>query len=142
MRSDDYESRWTSRQMVSRDRMQEIEVTMTRAPGPDGKADSAASSKTGTSAESSPAKGCKAYAVDLSAYFDHELQGTALERMEAHLEVCENCREALVRLGTLRKALHALARPPRRRRSILEDLQMRLAEEESEPAQPAKPLIS
>lgn len=74
-------------------------------------------------------KGCKTYAVDLSAYFDGELEGEAAERMEKHLGTCEGCREALGRLGKLRSALHSLARPSQPGRSILSDLKARMAEE-------------
>jgi anti-sigma factor RsiW len=92
-----------------------------RSPG-------AAGSRGGTS------KACKTYEVELSAYFDGELEGAALQRMEAHLAGCAGCRDTLQRLGKLRKALLAMAKPPRRRRSILEDLQARLAEEGAEEA--------
>ena len=89
-------------------------------------------------------KGCKAYAVDLSAYFDGELEGAARQDMEAHLGACEGCRDTLQRLARLRSALHAMARPTgRRSRSVLEDLKARLAEEEGWDASPSdKPLIS
>lgn len=111
---------------------------MTTASAPDDKLEPASSDKAAPAA-----KACKSYAVDLSAYFDGELEGDALERLEAHLAACTGCRETLRRLGTLRHALHALARPPRRRRSILEDLQARLAEEgDADPAAPDEPLMS
>jgi len=74
-------------------------------------------------------QGCKAYAVELSAYFDGELGGAKAERIEAHLADCAGCRDTLERLGKLRNALHALAKPPRRQRSVLDALQARLAEE-------------
>jgi len=74
-------------------------------------------------------KGCKTYAVDLSAYFDGELEGEAAERMKTHLGGCDGCREALDRLGKLRSALHSLARPSQPGRSILSDLKARMAEE-------------
>jgi len=86
-------------------------------------------------------KACKPYAVDLSAYFDGELEGDELKAMEAHLSECEGCRNTLARFGKMRSALHELARPPRKRQSILEDLKARLAEEEPSPRKD-KPLIS
>lgn len=110
---------------------------MTATHRPDDKTDQTSSGKA-----AGRAGGCKAYAVDLSAYFDNELQGPARERLTEHLATCAKCRETLRRLGTLRNALHALAKPPRRRRSILEDLQARLAEEDDETPASDKPLVS
>jgi anti-sigma factor RsiW len=86
-------------------------------------------------------KACKPYAVDLSAYFDGELAGEERQAMEAHLADCEGCRDTLARFRKMRTALHELARPPRKRQSILADLKARLAEEEPAFAQD-KPLIS
>jgi anti-sigma factor RsiW len=89
------------------------------------------------------ATGCKAYAVQLSAYFDGELEGAELQAVEAHLAGCDGCRNTLQRLGKLRHALHTLARPTgRQSRSILDDLKARLAEEEDDAAPPDKPLAS
>jgi anti-sigma factor RsiW len=85
-------------------------------------------------------KGCKSFAVDLSAYFDGELEGDSLRHMEAHLADCAGCRDTLKRFSKLRSALHALARPPRRG-SILEDLQSRLAEEDEPAGEAGKPLV-
>lgn len=82
-----------------------------------------------TAGEGRMSKGCKAYAVELSAYFDGELRGDALARMESHLAACENCRDTLARLRKLRNAMHALSKPPRRRSSILEDLKARMQQE-------------
>ena len=81
-------------------------------------------------------KGCKTYAVDLSAYFDGELEGDAAERVRTHLGGCEDCREALARLGTLRTALHTLSRPSRPGRSILGDLKAKLAQERNKDDKP------
>jgi len=81
-------------------------------------------------------KGCKAYAVELSAYFDGELEADEQARLEAHLTECAGCRDTLQRLGKLRTALHALSRPPHRRGSILQDLQARLLEEEPPDSEP------
>ena len=87
-------------------------------------------------------KGCKAYALELSAYFDDELEGDAHQRIEQHLAECSACRDTLRRLGRLREALHTLARPKSGQRSILQDLQERLGEaEEDAPAAPDEPPV-
>lgn len=85
-------------------------------------------------------KGCKRYAVDLSAYFDGELEGDALTDLERHLDRCEGCRDTLQRLRKLRNALHALARPPRRQHSILDDLKARMEEADEDPPDSDDPL--
>jgi anti-sigma factor RsiW len=88
-------------------------------------------------------KGCKAYAVDLSAYFDGELEGAPLQAMETHLAACEGCRDTLQRLARLRSALHAMTRPTGRRgRSVLEDLKARLADEDPDGEAGDDPLMS
>lgn len=93
--------------------------------------------------EATMGKGCKAYAVELSAYFDGELEGKALRDIEAHLVGCDSCRHTLDRLTKLRVALHSMARPNRRRGSILEDLRARLSKEEGlKDAASDKPLVS
>jgi anti-sigma factor RsiW len=92
--------------------------------------------------EATMVKGCKAYAVELSAYFDGELEGRALQDIEAHLTGCDACRNTLDRLTRLRVALHAMTRPHRRHGSILEDLRARLAQEEgADAAASDKPLV-
>lgn len=107
---------------------------MAMAPLTEGKAAGKAREAAGLSSGEGPmSKGCKSYAVDLSAYFDGELEGDSLERMERHLDGCEGCRDTLERLGKLRSALHSLARPPRRRNSILDELKARMEEEEDPP---------
>ena len=72
--------------------------------------------------------GCKSYAVDLSAYFDGELEGVDAERIRVHLETCAACQDTLLRLRKLRSALHALSKPPRQQRSILAALKTRMEE--------------
>lgn len=48
--------------------------------------------------------------VDLSAYVDGQLEPPARDRLEAHIETCTPCREALAELRSLRLALQEL--PP------------------------------
>lgn len=48
---------------------------------------------------------CKKYAIDLSAYFDGELHGKALVKLESHLESCAACQGELESHKKIRKAL-------------------------------------
>ena len=48
--------------------------------------------------------------ADLSAYVDGQLEPPARDRLEAHIETCDPCREALAELRMLRSALREL--PP------------------------------
>lgn len=77
--------------------------------------------------ENEMSKGCKPFSVDLSAYFDDELEGGELERMEAHLGECGGCRESLEKLKRLRNALSTMRKTPTHHRSVLEDLKAELA---------------
>ena len=72
-------------------------------------------------------KDCKPFSVELSAYFDDELEGEELERMEAHLSDCEGCQEGLKKLKRLRKALSTMRESPTHHRSVLDDLRAKLA---------------
>lgn len=71
---------------------------------------------------------CEKYAVDLSAYFDGELEGEELAELEAHLTECEACRASLEQMGAISSAMHTIASPPRRRGSILDALREKLDE--------------
>ena len=72
-------------------------------------------------------KDCKPFSVELSAYFDDELEGEELEGMEAHLSDCEDCQEGLKKLKRLRKALSTMRESPTHHRSVLDDLRAKLA---------------
>ena len=72
------------------------------------------------------AETCKKYSVELSEYFDGELEGDSRITLEAHLEICPSCKGELGRLKSLRSALNQLAKPMPGRRSILGDLQAKL----------------
>ena len=69
---------------------------------------------------------CKKYSVDLSAYFDGELEGEDLSRMETHLATCDNCRAGLDKLTLLRSAMTSISQSPVHRRSVLDDLKAKL----------------
>ncbi len=49
---------------------------------------------------------------DLSAYVDGELNASALQRVEAHLEVCTACRESVTELRAVRQSVKELPRMP------------------------------
>jgi len=84
--------------------------------------------------ENEMSKVCQPFSVDLSAYFDDELEGGELEAMEAHLSDCEDCQEGLKKLKRLRNALATMRKTPTHHRSVLEDLKAELAlEDEDDP---------
>ncbi len=76
--------------------------------------------------------GCEKYSVELSAYFDGELEGEELTIMEGHLETCEGCRHSLGRLKKLHGALTSLSAPPLRQRSVLAEIKSKLHLDEDE----------
>lgn len=65
------------------------------------------------------AKTCERFAVDLSAYFDGELDGAELVAVEQHLSGCGACTEKLEKLNKLRVAMTGLSLPASRRGSVL-----------------------
>jgi anti-sigma factor RsiW len=74
---------------------------------------------------------CEQYAIDLSAYFDEELEPAEAAAVKAHLEGCARCRVELERMRGLRQALNrtgAAALPERR---LLQDLMRALGQPES-----------
>lgn len=77
-------------------------------------------------------KDCKPFSVELSAYFDDELEGEEMEGMEAHLSDCEDCREGLKKLKMLRNALSTMRNMPTHHRSVLDDLRAKLALEKED----------
>ena len=81
--------------------------------------------------------GCKEFSVELSEYFDGELEPSAAESLEAHLNVCPGCQLELAKLKKLHNALHGLAAPNATgRRSILADLQAKLKEDDTPGSDP------
>ena len=58
---------------------------------------------------------------DLSAYVDGELNASALQRVEAHLEVCAACRESVTELRAVRHSVKELPRVPVPRSFVLRE---------------------
>lgn len=87
-------------------------------------------------------KDCKPFSVELSAYFDNELEGEELKDMEAHLSDCEKCREGLEKLQRLRNALSTMRKTPIHHRSVLDDLRAKLALENEDDSPEESPLPS
>ncbi len=58
---------------------------------------------------------------DLSAYVDGELSAAALQRVEAHLEVCAACRESVTELRAVRQSVKELPRVPVPRSFVLRE---------------------
>ncbi|MDH4225279.1 MAG: zf-HC2 domain-containing protein [Deltaproteobacteria bacterium] len=57
---------------------------------------------------------CKQYAVDLSAYFDGELDADETRFLEAHLATCTDCRESLAKMDSIRSTLRAMSNPAKK----------------------------
>lgn len=87
-------------------------------------------------------KNCKQYSVELSAYFDEELEDQELLDMEAHLRDCDDCRQGLKKLKKLHSALSSLSKPPIHRRSVLDDLKAKLALDSEDDDEAGAPLPS
>lgn len=73
---------------------------------------------------------CKRLAVDLSAYFDQELDGEDARKVEAHLADCPDCREDMEKMGRMRAALHVTAAPGAPQQRLLQDLMQTLRQPE------------
>ncbi len=58
---------------------------------------------------------------DLSAYVDGELSASALQRVEAHLEVCAACSESVTELRAVRQSVKELPRVPVPRSFVLRE---------------------
>ncbi len=58
---------------------------------------------------------------DLSAYVDGELKASALQRVEAHLDVCAACRESVTELRAVRQSVKELPRVPVPRSFVLRE---------------------
>ncbi len=85
---------------------------------------------------------CKPFSVELSAYFDDELEGGELESMQGHLKECEDCRKGLEKMNKLRSALSTLSQTPIHRRSVLDDLKAKLELDNDEDPSEKSPLPS
>lgn len=86
------------------------------------------------------AKTCEQYSVDLSAYFDGELEGAEQDAVELHLKTCEACTRKLDNLKRLRRAMSALSTPIPRRGSVLDLLRAEMQGERAEKAVAKRPL--
>ena len=75
---------------------------------------------------------CKRYAVDLSAYFDRELDQPRTEEVEKHLTRCPPCRGDLALMGRVSQLLSAQKYRQRPNSSLSRDLQSQLDEIDAE----------
>ena len=73
---------------------------------------------------------CSKYSVDLSAYFDGELEAEAESALQKHLKDCESCRVNLEKMRLIRSAMSGFGKGSvRGPGSVLESLRSRLAAE-------------
>ena len=75
---------------------------------------------------------CEAIAVDLSAFYDGELEGERSAAVEAHLRDCLACRSHLENMSKLSKALHSIGSLGAPRRPLVEELLREFDKEDQE----------
>jgi len=73
---------------------------------------------------------CEERLVDLSAYYDGELDGDSHNEMEIHLNGCQACRETLSEMSRLSTALHSMVGNRGPQKSLLDEIMMRVKAEE------------
>ena len=73
---------------------------------------------------------CEAIAVDLSAYYDGELEEERTAAVEAHLSDCAACRSQLDKMSKLSNALHAIGNLDAPKRPLVEELLRELDKED------------
>ncbi|MCZ6554097.1 MAG: zf-HC2 domain-containing protein [SAR324 cluster bacterium] len=73
---------------------------------------------------------CEAIAVDLSAYYDGELEGDRTTAVEAHLSDCAACRSQLDKMAKLSNALRAIGNLGAPKRPLIEELLRELDKED------------
>lgn len=73
---------------------------------------------------------CEAIAVDLSAYYDGELEGDRTAAVEAHLSDCAACRSQLDKMAKLSNALRAIGNLGAPKRPLIEELLRELDKED------------
>jgi len=73
---------------------------------------------------------CSSFSVDLSAYFDGELEDEKSARLKSHLDECEKCSASLEKLRMIRQAMGSIGKGPRKPGvSILDSLREKLEAE-------------
>ena len=71
---------------------------------------------------------CAKFSVDLSAYFDGELEAEEEKALKAHLDACDKCRGDLDRMRRIRSAMSGLGRRSHHGPdSVLESLRNKLS---------------
>lgn len=74
---------------------------------------------------------CQSFSVDLSAFFDGELEGEELSAIETHLESCTRCAGELEKMRKLSGAIHRASEGSPVRRPLFQEIMSRLGEEEN-----------
>lgn len=83
---------------------------------------------------------CPEFSVDLSAYFDGELESEEIITIETHLKTCDGCQASLAQFNAIRKAMKTrLAEGLKGRKPIFEAIreQLEAEQEESDDSDPA-----
>lgn len=65
---------------------------------------------------------CDDYSLLLSTYFDRELKGSEARLVEAHLEMCSDCRRTLATYNTIRRGMIAMSTHTGTRRALAKDI--------------------
>lgn len=73
---------------------------------------------------------CGKFVVNLSAYFDEELEDAAAEAMKRHLMTCEACRADLEKMGHIHELFAATVKMLPGRNTMVEDIFAKLKQAE------------
>lgn len=69
--------------------------------------------------------------MELSAYFDGELEGDSLKEVEAHLTNCEECQQRLEKMKKISRAVSSLVDKRLENKSFVEEIMAKVEEEEA-----------
>lgn len=87
-----------------------------------------------TNGENIMGKACQNYSLNISAFFDGELEGDELKELELHLQSCEFCQTDLEGMKNIQAVISAASAssPPLESRSLFKDIMAKVKEEEKE----------
>ena len=79
---------------------------------------------------------CDTYSVDLSAYFDGELEDEEIIALETHLADCDHCRGQLEKMEKLHNVIADATTRSIKRRPLFQEIMERIDQEEKKVRRP------